>query len=58
MDHDGGQIPSLRQQRCFCGRNCCSAGERHQGRKDGNAPPWRSDEDYASKVLLDVICSR
>ena len=26
--------------------------------EDGNAPPWRPDDDYASEVLFDVISSR
>ena len=26
--------------------------------EDGNAPPWRPDDEYASEVLFDVISSR
>ena len=26
--------------------------------QDGNAPPWRPDDEYASEVLFDVISSR
>ena len=26
--------------------------------EDGNAPPWRPDDEYASEVLFDVINSR
>ena len=26
--------------------------------EDGNAPPWRPDDDYSSEVLFDVISSR
>ena len=27
-------------------------------REDGNAPPWRPDDEYASEALFDVISSR
>ena len=26
--------------------------------EDGNTPPWRPDDEYASEVLFDVISSR
>ncbi|CAN0518643.1 unnamed protein product, partial [Laminaria digitata] len=26
--------------------------------EDGNAPPWRPDDEYASEMLFDVISSR
>ena len=55
VERTGVQVPIRRPRRIRGGG--CSASECHRS-GDGNSPPWRPDDEYASEVLFDVISSR
>ena len=55
MEHIGGQVPFQRSRHRFRRFRCAASATEAE---DGNAPPWRPDDECTSEVLFDVISSR